>query len=191
MKKEALTSVMRSLKLLLFFCSLNHQLDAQITNSLRYLKDSSLVNSVSCKAQVLVFLSPECPLCQAYALTLKDLFEEYSGQGFEFLGIISGTSFTAEDANTFKKKYKLPFSFILDTTKKFSKIYNARITPQAIVISKTDSVLYSGRIDNWMYEIGKKRKKPTENSLKDALDDISNHREVKVSKTTAIGCFIE
>lgn len=166
---------------------------AQTTNNfnIAYLKDSSFVTTKNCKALVLVFLSPECPLCQAYSLTLRNLFEEYNDKSIEFVGVVSGKWFKFDDIQLFQKKYKLPFQLILDTTKTLSQKYNARITPQAIVVSSLDSVLYSGRIDNWMYELGKKRKKPTETSLKNALDDILHTGKVKVPETLAIGCFIE
>jgi hypothetical protein len=52
-------------------------------------------------------------------------------------------------------------------------------------------VIYQGRIDNWAYELGKKRKVITEYNLKDALTSVLLNKPISVSKTKAVGCYIE
>jgi hypothetical protein len=51
-------------------------------------------------------------------------------------------------------------------------------------------LVYSGRIDNWAYELGKKRTVITSHDLENVLQNLSAGKEVKPFQTKAVGCFI-
>jgi thiol-disulfide isomerase/thioredoxin len=143
------------------------------------------------KTTVYFFISPECPLCQSYSLTMRTLHTQYAAKGIEFVGIVPGNDFDEMDIVTYKNKYKIPFKMWRDSKMELTSKYNATITPEAIVVDAKGKALYQGRIDNWAYELGKKRKVITEHDLINALDLILANKPVKVSKTKAIGCYIE
>jgi len=143
------------------------------------------------KATVFIFLSPECPLCQSYSLTLNNLNKEYSSKGVKMIGVIPGNDFSAAEVNTYKRKYKISFAVYYDRQLTLTKYFNANITPQAFVIDKYEKLRYNGRIDNWAYELGKKRSVITEHDLKDALSALILNKPIQVTQTKAIGCFIE
>jgi thiol-disulfide isomerase/thioredoxin len=42
------------------------------------------------KASVLFFLSPECPLCQNYSLTINQLQKKYKGSGIQLYAVFPG-----------------------------------------------------------------------------------------------------
>lgn len=153
-----------------------------------HITDDKLIGA---KATVFYFLSPECPLCQSYALTIKQLEAEFKSKGIQMVGIIPGTDYTDLEISTFKHKYGLPFALWKDEQLLLTKKYHATITPEAVVVDAKGKVLYQGRIDNWAYELTKKRKVITEFNLRDALNSIVNNKPVKVVKTKAVGCFIE
>jgi peroxiredoxin len=150
--------------------------------------DSQLMEG---KATVFYFLSPECPLCQSYSLTIKQLFERFSTKGIHMVGIIPGTDYTNLDISTFKHHYGLPIPLWKDEAFKLAKKYNATITPEVVVVDAKGKVLYQGRIDNWAYELAKKRKVITEHNLQDALENIIQNKPVRVPRTKAVGCYIE
>lgn len=143
------------------------------------------------EASVLVFLSPECPLCQSYSLTLRELQLKFKNNGIEFYGIIPDKNFSNADVNAFKRKYLPNLMMLRDDAMQVTRFARASITPEVCVISKSGEVLYSGRIDNWAYELGKKRRVVTEHELTDALNAIIARKPVQVKKTKAIGCYIE
>lgn len=140
---------------------------------------------------VYIFLSPECPLCQSYSLTLKLLHEKYATKGFTFIGVVPGTDFTNEQITTYKIKYKIPFLILKDETSQLVKKMKATITPEVFLVNAKQQILYQGRIDNWAYELGKKRKVITEHDLLNAIDAMLLQKPIIVSKTKAIGCYIE
>jgi len=176
----------------IFFLILTSHLKAQfifsndINNNIELHPNDSTV-----KANVYLFLSPECPICRSYTSTINDLYSLYQTKGFNFFCVISGTQFSTQSIEEFKNRYHLKPTFILDSNKKITNQLQATITPEVVVVSTNGYTLYSGRIDDWAYALGKKRKNITEHNLLNALEDILHARPIKNPKTIAIGCYIE
>jgi peroxiredoxin len=180
-------------KILFVFCCLailfcKAQQVTLINTSGEKIVDAQLIKG---KATVFYFLSPECPLCQSYSLTINNLAKEFAAKGITMVGIIPGADYSNLEISTFKNKYKLTIAIWKDEKFELVKKYKATITPEAVVVNGKNQVLYQGRIDNWAYELGKKRKIITEHNLQDALMSVVNNKPVKVTRTKAVGCFIE
>lgn len=143
-------------------------------------------------ATVLYFLSPECPLCQSYSINIKSLAAKYQNKGFRFIAIVPGTDFNANEILFFRIKYKLQnIPFYFDPKLELVHMLKANITPEVFVLDKNENLLYSGRIDNWAYELSRKRKVITEHDLENVLAAIAGNKKITYRKTKAVGCFIE
>jgi thioredoxin-related protein len=143
------------------------------------------------KTAVILFLSPECPLCESYTLTIRNLFQTYQKANFSFFIIIPGKTFSKQKISAFRKKYKLEeIPFYLDTKLELATFIQASITPEVAVFTPNNVKVYQGRIDNWAYELSKKRKVITEHDLANVLENIYQGQSVKPYKTKAIGCYI-
>jgi thiol-disulfide isomerase/thioredoxin len=148
-------------------------------------------NTKKKKAYVIFFLSPECPLCQSYSLTIKQIYEKYQAKGAEFVAIIPGTDYSLLKIVAFRNGYGLKdIPFFLDPNYAFSKQTKASITPEVFVLNQNNQLVYNGRIDNWAYELGKKRAVITEHDLKNALENLCSGIKFKPYQTKAVGCFI-
>lgn len=143
------------------------------------------------KATVLIYVSPECPLCQSYSLTINNLIETYAPKQVAFYGIVPGLDYDVADILKYQRTYKSRLPLYRDTEKKTVQLIGATITPEVFVLNQAGALVYAGRIDNWAYELGKKRKVITEHNLRDALVSVLANRPVLVKKTKAVGCFIE
>jgi len=154
-------------------------------------KDVSLNIITNNKASVFIFLCPECPLSKSYSLTLNDFHKKYQKDSIDFYGVFPGTLYTVDEIKNFQKEYDINFPLLLDTAYTLTYIVNATITPEVFVVDNKGTILYSGRIDNWAYEVSKKREVVTEHNLQDALDCIANNTPIAIKKTQAVGCFIE
>ena len=143
------------------------------------------------KASVLVFLSPECPLCQSYSLTLNQLEKDFQDRGVRFYGIVPDASFSNAVVNSYAEQYQMRMPMLRDNQREVTGLLAAKVTPEVVVVNSQGTVVYQGRIDNWAYELGKKRRVITEHNLKDALTAIVSNKSIAVKKTKAIGCFIE
>ena len=136
---------------------------------------------------VVFFLSKDCPLCNNYKPLLDSLQEEYAHDSrFLFLGLRTD-AFAASDSSYF---FPLEYSAGKDV-RYISEIYKATVTPQVFIVDSSNQVWYSGAIDNWSFDIGKKRQFATEHYLKDALKALRNGQKPAIAATKAIGCFIE
>ncbi len=143
------------------------------------------------KATIYFFISPECPLCISYVPVINEIEEKYRLDNIKCIGIISGKRFEKNVIEHYKKTYQINIPVIEDSSYYWSKQYDAKITPEVVMIDSLNTIVYKGRIDNWPYAPGKKRKKATEHDLKNVLDDYLRGNAINVKYKTAIGCFIE
>jgi peroxiredoxin len=139
---------------------------------------------------VFVFLSETCPICQSYTLPLKSLYEKYHSQNVQFIGVFPNYYSTQKDVDEFKNKYHIPFLLVKDKEGILTNKLNATITPQVFIQTKSDSTIYSGRIDNSFYAIGKRRNIVTIMDLDDALSQYLAKKTIQNPKTQAVGCII-
>ena len=137
---------------------------------------------------VYVFLACECPISQKYVPILNSIYSTYKDTpGFNWTFVIPGRIKKSE-VQTFIKEFDVQFPLEVDARTNTVKKLHASTTPQVIIVK--DSIVYTGAIDNWFYELGKYRREATENYLIDALEAIRQGRGPTVSETEAVGCPI-
>ena len=147
-------------------------------------------NSAKPKATVYVFLSDVCPICQSYTLPLKKLYETYKDKSISFVGLFPNEGVSKKEINAFRKTYDIPFDLELDKDGVLAKKFHATITPEIFVEGKPGVILYTGRIDDSFYAVGKRRNSITTHELEDALMQITSKQKVKQPRTQAVGCII-
>ena len=140
---------------------------------------------------VIYFLSPECPLCINYTLAMRELEQEFTSDSINFYGIFSKEWFTPAEVKTFALKYDLDFKMLLDNGNQLANALGATITPEVFVLNSNSEVLYSGKIDNWVNELGKKKLKVSEHYLRNALMAWQNGKPIEPKRTKPVGCLIE
>lgn len=140
---------------------------------------------------VLLYLSPECPLCQNYTVAINEIVKQYRDSGFAFLGVVSGEFYPRKEILKYQVRYDLDLKIIQDPKFKLAKHYDAKITPEAHLIDREGQVMYKGAIDNWAISLGQKRRKATVHYLASALNAFSENREIDPKETKPVGCFIE
>lgn len=139
--------------------------------------------------KLFVFLSPECPLCRNYTTLLNQLHSQYEGK-VTFYGIIPGKTYKPAEVNAFAEKYKITYPLLIDETLGLSHYLRASVTPEAILLTPDDRLLYKGAIDNWYKALGKARQKATENYLQDAIGHGLRNEPFPIKRTTPVGCSI-
>lgn len=139
------------------------------------------------KNTAFIFISPECPLCKNYMLTLNELAKKYPQ--VNIVGVVPGKSYTTQEIKQFSDSYKAVFDIYLDKNKALTKVLKAKVTPETIVIDEKGNMRYKGLIDNWQAKLGVKRKVITEHYLDDALNQI-NMPSYKYMETAPLGCLI-
>jgi thiol-disulfide isomerase/thioredoxin len=143
------------------------------------------------KATAIIILLSDCPASQSYTLTLSKLAKKYSSKSISFVGIFPGAFSTDDELKKFQADYKIVFPLVKDPYMTLCKKLNATTAPGCFVIDKNGNTIYQGRIDDWLYAVGKKKPVITENNLDDALQSVVKNMPVKIKETNPIGCILE
>ena len=142
-------------------------------------------------AQVLFFITNDCPISNFYAPEIQRICGEYAGKGVSCVLVYVDPTL----APAAVRKHLGEFGYkqipaILDRKHKLVQAAGARITPEAIVIGHEGKVRYAGRIDNFYAGLGKPRRQATVHDLRTALDEILAGKPVTAPKTDPVGCYI-
>jgi len=146
--------------------------------------------SHSLKATVIIFVSPDCPLCQRYAPTLNKLAAELP-PGVELFGVVSGNLHTHQEVIKYATDFKLTMPILVDPLQTLAKWLKPTHAPEAFVLLRDGTVVYRGRINNWYEAPSRPRSVVTSHDLKDAITAVAKGEKPKVSKTTPVGCSME
>lgn len=140
---------------------------------------------------VYYFLSPECPLCENYSKDIRELYDQYNKDSVAFYGVFPGDYFSENRIEKYFNEYNIPIVPVLDLDFEMSRYFEATITPECVLVNKVGEVLYQGKLDNWLEELGRRRRSISAYYLKDAIEAHLKGDTIQTKKTKAIGCFIE
>ncbi len=142
------------------------------------------------KANVLFFITNDCPISNGYAPEIGAIVKEYTEKGIGFFVVQVDPGLTLDAARKHATTYSLPCPVVIDIRHELVKATGVTITPEVAVIARGDILAYRGRIDDQYPGLGKKRLAPSQRNLREALDSIVTGTPVKVARTEAIGCSI-
>lgn len=179
--------MMKTLFILLFvtsFLSCSHSNDFLEISTTDYTKPKTL--------SLFVFISPECPLCENYTKDFTELRAQYAQDSLEIYGIFSGEKlYTEKQILKFKENYKLNMDFVLDKDYKIAKYFKAEVTPECFLVDTSGAIVYSGKLDNWLGKLGRRRKYVSQYYVKDAITAVFNGDSIRIKNTEAIGCLLQ
>lgn len=139
-----------------------------------------------------VFMSPECPLCENYTKDFTEMRQSYSKDSLQIYGVFSGEKlYTEQQILKFKSKYKLNMDFVLDKDYQIAKYFKAEVTPECFLVDTNGMIVYSGKLDNWLEKLGRRRKTVSQFYVKDAITSVFRGDTIKVKRTEAIGCLLQ
>ncbi|MCB9186719.1 MAG: redoxin domain-containing protein [Flavobacteriales bacterium] len=160
--------------------------------SLWDLEDSeTTINPYENALSIIYFLSPECPLCINYTLAMRNLERNFASDSIAFYGVYSKEWYSPTEVDCFALKYDLSFDMLFDDGNKLAHELGATTTPEVFVLNRQGEILYSGKIDNWVNDLGKKKLEVSDHYLENALIAWREEKPIKPKHTKPIGCLIE
>ncbi|MFN8345061.1 MAG: redoxin domain-containing protein [Spirosomataceae bacterium] len=147
--------------------------------------------STPSKAQgrLLIFYDTECPICQKSSTRLQEMYVKY-GHNVAFKAVFSTKSLKKSDVKAFNKEYDFTLPYVIDRKHRLVEQYDAKTTPEVVLLNKNGEEIYRGAIDNQFFGLGKYRPKTTEFYLQNALEALQNGQPVHPKTTEAVGCLI-
>ena len=150
------------------------------------------------KIVILEWTNDGCPFVGKHydSGNMQALQRKYTGEGDVWLTIASsapgeeGYVTPAEAKADIARWRAVPSDFLLDPNGVIGRLYDARATPNMVVIDRNGRVAYMGAIDDTpstrLADV-----KTANNYLVAALDEIAAGRPVTVASTQAYGCSIK
>ena len=145
------------------------------------------LNSLKGKnGSVLIFISVQCPVSNAYNERMEKLAQDYSAKGISVIGINANVTEPAEAVKAHAAEKHLTFAILKDPGNKLADRLAANATPEAYFLDANSRLLYHGRIDNSRDASG-----VTANDLRDALDSALAGKTIAKPTAKAFGCTIK
>lgn len=144
---------------------------------------------VAAQGRLFVFYDTECPICQKSSKRLQEMYEKY-GQNVAFKAVFSTKSLKKSDIKQFNKEYNFTIPYVIDRKHRLVEEYDAKTTPEVVLLDKKGIEVYRGAIDNQFFGLGKYRPKTTEFYLQNALEALQNNQPISPRTTEAVGCLI-
>jgi len=146
------------------------------------------------KGFIVVFTCNHCPYAKAYEERIIALQNKY-GSEYQVIAINPNDAKSYPDDNfesmqVRAKEKGFNFPYLLDESQEIAKSYGATKTPHVYLLEKEKTVLvvkYIGAIDDNYKDANKVKKHYLEN----AITDLKEGNDPKVSKTLAIGCSVK
>jgi len=149
-------------------------------------KDHSLSSLRGKNGTVVIFISVNCPISNAYNERMAKLAEEYGARGINVVGINSNKSETADAVKAHAADKHLNFTILKDPGNKIADLFGAQHTPEAYYLDANNKLQYHGRIDN-----STDTAKVETNDLRDALDSALAGKPIQKTTSLAFGCSIK
>lgn len=141
---------------------------------------------------IVIFTSNTCP----FVIKWEDRYtivEELAKKNKLGLVYINSNYKKRDGDDSFKKmkehakKYNYRAPYLLDTESKLANSFGAKTTPHVFMFNNELQLIYKGAIDDNYEDINKVEKF----YLKDAIEQLSNGKKIKVSETDPVGCSIK
>jgi hypothetical protein len=142
------------------------------------------------RATVLLFVTTDCPISNAFVPEIHRLCEAYSKQGVHFCVVYADPALPPADAKKHFGEYGFRCAAVSDPKHELVERAGATITPEAAVFLPSGRLVYRGRINDLYIDYGKPRYVPTSHDLRDVLDAVAAGRDVQPRFTEAVGCHI-
>ena len=151
-------------------------------------KSCAFFAQTSAKPLVFIFILPDCPISNSYAPELKRLRGAFPQ--IEFYLVYADPDVAVAEARQHSKDYDFGFPGLLDPAHQLVRKSGVTRTPEAAVFSPEGKLLYRGRIDDRYLDFGKKRDRPGQRDLENALNAILRNQPARWPNEPPIGCYI-
>ena len=151
----------------------------------------ALADKPEIRATAIVFLSTQCPVSNKYIPELNRLAKLHQDDGVRLLGVISDPTITRAAAIQYAGEYQIAFPLLFDASGELAHRLAPTMTPEAMVLDRTGTVQYRGRIDDLWIDLRKQKLEPSHHDLADAMEAVAAGQSPATSKTPTIGCFFE
>ncbi len=151
-------------------------------------KTTAPISELASKADVTVvtFFSRHCPCQAAHDERLRALAATYAPKGVQFVSIDAEASATPASDEEERTKRSYPFPILSDPKGASADALGAVYATYTVVLDRSGTVRYAGGIDSDRTHLTD----DAETYLKDALEDATQGRPVRLDHGKVLGCAL-
>jgi peroxiredoxin len=138
------------------------------------------------KGYVIVFISTQCPVSNAYNARFIKLAELAKESMMEFIAINSNATEPFEEVQLHAREKGFSFPVLKDENNRVCDAFGAKVTPEAFLLDANFRLVYRGRIDD-----NQREEKVVSKDLEEAIAAYLAGRAPLMPVTTARGCTIK
>lgn len=135
---------------------------------------------------VIIFVSTQCPVSNAYNERMEKLAQELGGRGVRVVGVNSNATESAADVKRHAADRGLTFTILKDAGNRVADQLGAQVTPEVYFLDASGKIVYRGRIDN-----SRNGDNITSQELREAVEATLAGRPVAKPEVRAFGCSIK
>jgi peroxiredoxin len=149
-------------------------------------KQHSLASLKGKNGTVLIFVSVQCPISNAYNARMAQLAKDYAARGITVVGINSNVAEAPDAIKQHAAQNNLDFPILKDAGNRIADRLNAQVTPEAYLLDASNRLVYRGRIDN-----SRNGDQINSQELREAIDATLAGKAVAKPEVRAFGCSIK
>ena len=149
-------------------------------------KEHTLSSLKGKNGTVLIFVSVQCPVSNAYNERMEKLAQDYKAKGINVIGLNANSTESVDEVKSHASTNNLTFPILKDKGNKIADALGAERTPEVYLLDASNKIVYRGRIDN-----ARNTSSVSANDLRDAMDAVLAGKSVAKSVVPAFGCSIK
>jgi peroxiredoxin len=149
-------------------------------------KEHTLSSLKGKNGTVLIFISVQCPVSNAYNERMEKLAQDYKARGINVIGVNANATESAADVKAHAASHNLTFLILKDNGNKLADALGAEHTPEAYLLDNSNKIVYRGRIDN-----ARNPSNISSSELRDAMDAVLAGKPIARTSVPAFGCSIK
>jgi peroxiredoxin len=147
---------------------------------------TDLAANVNKNGILVIFVSVQCPVSNAYNQRMEALAQQWRARGFAVVGINSNRTESPDAIAAHAREHGLTFPILKDNDNRLADALGASFTPETYLFDSSGTLRYHGRIDDSKDPSGISKR-----DLTDALEALSSGKTISVTETKAFGCTIK
>ena len=199
MKKSIVTFLLMPALVLMAFTAINDPLPigSEMPKTDSKLKDISgkeitLKSAAKENGLLVMFTCNTCPVVKGYQSRINEVSKFTLDKN---IGVIllnpnegsRGSGDSYEDMQAYAKKESFGWNYVVDKNNELADAFGATRTPEVFLFNKSGKLVYHGAIDNNSSDPSG----VTRQHLKEAINEMTNGKDVSVKTSKSVGCTIK
>ena len=139
-------------------------------------------------ASVFIFVGTECPISNRYAAEIGRLRDRFAREGMSFWIVYPDSRSSLEELRRHCADFFGGSTALRDPERRLARAARIEKVPEAAVFTRSEGLVYHGRIDDRFMDVHLERPSPTRRDLEAALSAVARGSAPQPAAGPSVGC---